>query len=124
MQSIQFKNNSTTSRRGTIPPLETSNPTSAPRTRHSLLLAIATLGLTLILNPVAASAAPQVFEASGATPADILTAVNAFKTAVSLGGGNNGIVEGPIANGRREINWDAVPDAASAPNLLRANFFF
>src|SRR5213592_833105 len=46
MQSIQFKNNSTTSRRGTIPPLETSTPTSAPRTRHSLLLAIATLGLT------------------------------------------------------------------------------
>ena len=32
--------------------------------RHWLLLAIATFGLTLIFNPVAASAAPQVFEAS------------------------------------------------------------
>ena len=56
MQSIQFKNNSTTSRRGTIPPLETSTPTSAPRTRHSLLLAIATLGLTLMFNLAAAHA--------------------------------------------------------------------
>jgi hypothetical protein len=92
--------------------------------RHWLSLAIASFGLTLIFNPVAASAAPQVFEASGATPADIQTAVTNFKTAVSLGGGNNGTVAGPIANGRREINWDAVPDAASAPNLFPANFFF
>jgi hypothetical protein len=92
--------------------------------RHSLSLAIAILGLTLIFNPVAASAAPQVFAASGATPADILTAVTNFRTAVSLGGNNNGIVAGPIANGRREINWDAVADAASAPHLFPANFFF
>ena len=56
MQSIQSKNKSTISRRGTIPPLETSNPTSAPRTRHSLLLAIAAFGLTLIFNLAAAHA--------------------------------------------------------------------
>jgi hypothetical protein len=93
--------------------------------RHWLSLAIATFGLTLIFNPLTASAAPpQVFEASGATPADIQTAVTNFKTAVSLGGGNNLIAAGPIPNGRREINWDAVPDAASAPNLFPANFFF
>jgi hypothetical protein len=87
---------------------------------HSLLLAIATLGLTLILNPVAASAAPQVFEASGATPAAILTQVNAFRN--FLGNPNN-IAGPPSATGHREINWDAVPDAFSAPNLLPANFF-
>src|SRR6266481_8474105 len=51
MQSI---NNSTTNRRGTTPPLETSNLTFAPRTKHSLLLVVATLGLTLMFNPVAA----------------------------------------------------------------------
>ena len=119
MQSIQFKNNSTTSRRGTIPPLETSNPTSAPRTRHSLLLAIATLGLTLMFNPVAASAAPQVFEASGVTPNDILNTVTAFRNFL---GDNNGI-GGTFPTGRREINWDGVPDAFSAPNLMPANFF-
>src|SRR6266516_5050139 len=114
MQSIQFKSNSTTSRRGTIPPLETSNPTSAPRTRHWLSLAIATFGLTLIFNPVAASAAPQMFEASGAAPADIQTAVDAFR---SFLGNNNGI-GGTFATGRREINWDGGPDAFSAPHLL------
>jgi hypothetical protein len=87
--------------------------------RHWLSLAIATFGLTLILNPVAASAAPQVFEASGATPADIQNTVDAFRTFL----GNNNGVGGTFATGRREINWDGVPDNFAAPNLLSANFF-
>jgi hypothetical protein len=87
--------------------------------RHWLSLAIATFGLTLIFNPVAASADPEVFEASGATPADILTEVTAFRDFL---GDNNG-VGGTFDTGRREINWDGVPDAFSAPNLLPANFF-
>jgi hypothetical protein len=68
---------------------------------------------------VAASADPEVFEASGATPADIQTAVDAFRDFL---GPNNG-VGGTFPTGRREINWDGVPDAFSAPNLLPANFF-
>jgi hypothetical protein len=87
--------------------------------RHWLSLAIASFGLTLIFNPVAASAA-SVFEASGATPADIQTAVTAFRN--FLGGPNN-IAGPPSTTGHREINWDAVPDAFSAPHLLPANFF-
>jgi len=87
--------------------------------KHWLSLAIASFGLTLIFNPVAASAAPQVFEASGVTPADILTEVTAFRDFL---GDNNG-VGGTFDTGRREINWDGVPDAFSAPNLLPANFF-
>jgi hypothetical protein len=87
--------------------------------RHWLSLAIATFGLALIFNPVAASAAPQVFEASGATPTDIQNKVDAFRAFL---GTNNG-VGGTFATGRREINWDGVPDAFSAPNLLPANFF-
>jgi hypothetical protein len=47
--------------------------------KHWLSLAIASFGLTLIFNPVAASADPVVFEASGATPADIQTEVDAFR---------------------------------------------
>ena len=82
-------------------------------------LAIATFGLTLIFNPVAASADPEVFEASGATPADIQTAVDAFRDFL---GPNNG-VGGTFPDGRREINWDGVPNAFSAPNLMPANFF-
>jgi len=63
--------------------------------RHWLSLAIATFGLTLIFNPVAASAAPQVFEASGATPADIQTTVDAFRNFL---GTNNGV-------GRHICHW-------------------
>jgi hypothetical protein len=88
--------------------------------RHSLSLAIAAFGLTLILNPVLASADPEIFEASGATPADILTEVTAFRDFL---GNNNGIGGTFFGIGRREINWDGVPDAFSAPNLLPANFF-
>src|SRR5215471_7328155 len=117
MQSI---NNSITNRRGNAPRLENSNLTSSPRARHSLLLAIATLGLTLMLNLTAAHADPQVFEASGVTPADIQTTVDAFRSCL---GNPNNIAGPPSATGHREINWDAVQDAFSAPNLLPANFF-
>jgi hypothetical protein len=90
--------------------------------KHWLSLAIAAFGLPLAFNPAVASAAPKVFEASGATPADIQTQVDAFR--VSLGGQNNGIGNGgKFTDGRREINWDGVPDAFSAPNLMPANFF-
>ena len=118
MQSI---NNSTTNRRGTKPSLDTSNLTSGPCVRHSSLLAIATLGLTLVFNLATAHADPQVFEASGATPAAIQTVVDGFRNFGDFGT-NNG-VGGTFPHGRREINWDAVPDARSAPNLLPANFF-
>ncbi len=90
--------------------------------KHWLSLAIAAFGLPLTFNPAVASAAPQVFEAFGATPADIQTQVDAFRA--SFGGQNNGIGNGgKFTDGRREINWDAVPDAFSAPNLMPANFF-
>src|SRR5213592_1805879 len=85
------------------------------------LAAVAAFGLTLVFHPMVASADPQVFEASGATPADIQTAVDAFRNFGDFGT-NNG-VGGTFPHGRREINWDAVPDARSAPNLLPANFF-
>jgi len=60
------------------------------------------------------------FSASGANPAGIQTTVDAFRTAL---GTLNANVAGSFGSGRREINWDGVPDALSAPNLLPANFF-
>lgn len=87
--------------------------------RNSLMLTIVGLSLTLILSPVAALADPQVFEASGATPADIQAQVDAFRASL----GNNNGIGGTFAGGRREINWDAVPDAFAAPNPMPANFF-
>ncbi len=77
---------------------------------------------TLVLTIVAASlAAPAaVFTASGALASDIQASVDAFRAA--LGGVNNG-VGGSFATGRREINWDGVPDNFAAPNNLPGNFF-
>jgi len=82
-----------------------------------LLVALAALTLS---SSTLISAAPVVFEASGAEPADIQSAVDGFRAFL---GNLNPNVPGSFADGRREINWDAVPDAFSAPNLLPSNFF-
>ena len=49
-------------------------------------------------------APPVVFQASGPNAASIQSAVDQFRAA--LGGTNNGNAAGPLATGRREINWD------------------
>ena len=47
---------------------------------------------------------PTVFQAAGPTIASIQSPVDEYRAA--LGGPNNGNVPGPLASGRREINWD------------------
>jgi hypothetical protein len=80
-----------------------------------------TTALVLALGAAAsASAAPVEFAATGAQPADIQSAVDAYRLTL---GGNNVNALGPVASGRREINWDGIPDTLSAPNLMPANFF-
>lgn len=76
------------------------------------------IGAVLAVLPVAADAA--VFTASGANAAAIQSTVDAFRTAL---GPLNPNVAGSFGTGRREINWDGVPDASSAPNNLAADFF-
>jgi len=83
--------------------------------RRSLFVAIAALCAT-----AGAGAGPVTFSASGANPAAIQTTVDAFRIAL---GTLNPNVAGSFGSGRREINWDGVPDASSAPNNLPANFF-
>src|SRR5256712_10167607 len=78
------------------------------------------LAAFMLLSPTLTLAAPVVFEASGASPADIQAAVDAFRTFL---GALNPNVASSFPSGRREINWDGVPDAFSAPNNLPANFF-
>jgi hypothetical protein len=60
------------------------------------------------------------FSAAGADPASIQATVDAYRTAL---GPLNPNTAGSFPTGRREINWDGVPDALSAPNNLPANFF-
>jgi hypothetical protein len=47
---------------------------------------------------------PVVFQAAGPTVASIQSSVDAYRAA--LGDPNNGNAPGPLASGRREINWD------------------
>ena len=62
-----------------------------------------------------AAAAQQVFTATGAA-GDVQAQLGAFRA--SLGGALNPNVPGSFGAGRREINWDAVPDTFSAPNAF------
>ncbi|MBL8697512.1 MAG: PEP-CTERM sorting domain-containing protein [Alphaproteobacteria bacterium] len=67
-----------------------------------------------------ASAAPIVFSAIGTSPADIQATVDAFRASL---GTLNANTPGSVGSGRREINWDGVPDGFSAPNAFPADFF-
>lgn len=76
--------------------------------------------LMLSLATLPAAAVPTVFSAIGNTPAHIATAVNDFRAAL---GTLNPNTPGSVGSGRREINWDGVPDAFSAPNAFPGDFF-
>jgi len=87
--------------------------------RGRLVTSVFTLLMALVIVPP--SYAVSVQQASGANAADIQSAVDAFRT--DLGGSLNPNVAGSLLSGRREINWDGVPDNLSAPNNLPGNFF-
>ena len=83
-------------------------------------LVVTALSALVLSLPTASVAAPVVFEAAGPTAADIHDAVADFQD--FLGPLNPNVV-GSFASGRREINWDGVPDAFAAPHLLPPDFF-
>lgn len=88
--------------------------------KKSILTLFVTL-LALAGGGAPLQAAPVVFSATGSTPASILGMVDAFRASL---GTLNANVAGSFGSGRREINWDGVPDAFSAPNNLPANSNF
>lgn len=63
----------------------------------------------------------QVVSTAAPTSAGILPALEQFRAI--LGGGPAPGPNGSFGDLRREINWDGVPDALSAPNFLPPNFF-
>ncbi|MFN0106408.1 MAG: PEP-CTERM sorting domain-containing protein [Bryobacteraceae bacterium] len=73
----------------------------------------------LLFATAAGSAEAAVFTASGATPGDIQATVDSFRATL---GANNG-AGGTFPGGRRELNWDGVPNNLSAPNNMPADFF-
>src|SRR5215203_3229857 len=82
------------------------------------LFLLSSFVLLLFIN--AANDAPVVRQGSGANTAGLQTTVDQFRA--DLGGANNG-VGGSFLTGRREVNWDGVPDGFSEPNNFPPNFF-
>ncbi|MGZ8190841.1 MAG: hypothetical protein ACXWTS_06375 [Methylococcaceae bacterium] len=82
---------------------------------------ILSMACSLVLMSNIVAAAPVIYKASGAAPADIQTAVDQFRA--ELGEPVNGAIPGSQPSGRREINWDGVPDSFAAPNKLPFDFF-
>jgi hypothetical protein len=79
-----------------------------------------------VLTPAGVASAGEatprsVFTAAGPQARQIQATVKAFRNA--LGGPDNGGEPGHHATGRREINWDAVPDEQAAPNVLASDVF-
>jgi len=77
-------------------------------------------GIALSFLSTLTFAAPVARQASGANPGAIQAAADQFRA--DLGGGNNGS-GGSFTTGRREINWDGVPDSVSSPNNFTFNGF-
>lgn len=93
------------------PPTSAPATTGAPATSAGAATAPAANGTT-----APTGGQPVVVSAAG----DIAAAVDQYR---QLLGTNNGAGPGVNPSGRREINWDGVPDAQSAPNLFPSDFF-
>jgi hypothetical protein len=79
------------------------------------------LALATLLVWSSGAAAVTIFSATGNDAGDILASVNVFRTA--LGNPNNANTPGPLAGGRREINWDGGGSSATSPGGTPFNVF-
>ena len=89
--------------------------------RSSTPLTALSFAAFAFLSPQLAPAASVVRSFGGSNPASITPMRDQFRT--DLGGGTTAGANGSFGGVRREINWDGVPAASSAPNFLAANFF-
>jgi len=92
--------------------------------KNSLYMAVAAVLTTSLTawQPIEAAPAPvarargyeppTVFQVAGPDAASIQATVDAFR--IELGEVNNGNAPGPLASGRREINWDGGGSTATA----------
>lgn len=88
--------------------------------KRRLAKLVCLVGVTM----VSSHAAAIFFSGTGVDVAGITPIRDSFRVAV--GGGTTAGANGSfsdVTGARREINWDGVPAASSAPNNLAANFF-
>lgn len=74
----------------------------------------------LAAGAISSASAALVRSATGVDAASVTGALNEFRADLGTLNGNN---PGSLGTGRREINWDGVPDTFSAPNLMPGDFF-
>jgi hypothetical protein len=84
-------------------------------------LRIAAVTLSLACAALSTAHSQLVRSGTSATAAGLVAVRDQFR--VDLGGGAVAGANGSFGGVRREINWDGVGDAFSAPNNLPANFF-
>ena len=87
---------------------------------HNRLLSSALFLLLTGMVSQHAKAGFLVFEGTGADPASIQATVDSYRAALGTLNPNTPV---SFPNGRREINWDGVPDAFSDNNAFPGNFF-
>lgn len=80
---------------------------------------LSSFALLVFVNSI--SAAPVVRQGSGANAAGLQAIVDQFRA--DLGGALNPNNGQSFTSGRREVNWDGVPDSFSEPNNLPVDFF-
>lgn len=87
----------------------------------SFIIQIAVLLALLLFAFITDSMAnPTVTKSSGANAAAIQPSVDQFRAALGQLNPNNGQT---FSSGRREINWDGVPDNFASPNFFPHDFF-
>lgn len=77
-------------------------------------------GILALVAVAPASFGDAVTFTGTGSDAEVTTALNTFRNAL---GTLNANVPGSFGSGRREVNWDGVPDSASAPNTFPPDFF-
>lgn len=90
-----------------------------PGVKHCLVVRSIALAATISISSVFADA-QVVREAAGADKDSIKTSVAEYQTDLGALNKND---PGSVGSGRREINWDGVSDALSAPHNLPVDFF-
>ncbi|MCB1942757.1 MAG: PEP-CTERM sorting domain-containing protein [Candidatus Accumulibacter sp.] len=88
--------------------------------RQAMTISRMVFGAALACAAASVQALPVVLSAAGANAAAIQGTVDAFRLSL---GPLNANVAGSFGSGRREINWDGVPNNFAAPNNLPGNFF-
>ena len=82
---------------------------------------VSAIAICFSLTPTLAASASFIWSVSGGIPTDIQPTVDSFRA--FLGPLNPNLPQNGPATGRREINWDGVPDSLADPNQLPGDFF-